>query len=303
MSTFIEPSKGKDVIKVPVSRLHRSGWIPSVKYDGNYIQVHIDVHAKIVKFYTSGGERFHVPYYAREFIDMIVRFNDNRLTHDPFIDKIILETEWIGDTDGKLGSREKCQGIITTWRTEYAKGILSMPLITEGKFIIHDIINSDPYELRYKLVNRFADSVALAGSMCLDNFMSIDEVSEFSKLIRNMGYEGVYAKHRSHKHESGKRLNTAIKHKPRPTADLVCINTITAIEGKYAGKIGSLLVRDNVGRHVQVGSGLTDQLRYENNDFFIGKIIEVEYERFNETTYIQPVFIKIREDKTAPEDY
>jgi len=93
-----------------------------------------------------------------------------------------------------------------------------------------------------------------------------------------------------------KRVNHAIKIKQRPTTDLLCIDTELG-EGKYADCIGALILTDSKGRIVKVGSGLSDSDRRTHEDYFIGKIIEINYEQIMET-YQQPTFVQVREDKS-----
>ncbi|MCI4436934.1 MAG: hypothetical protein JHC33_09030, partial [Ignisphaera sp.] len=85
------------------------------------------------------------------------------------------------------------------------------------------------------------------------------------------------------------------KYKKRRTADLLCIDT-TPGEGKYVGKIGALVLVDSDGRRVQVGSGLSNAERSNPDNYFIGNIIEIEYEQIIDT-YIQPTYITVRHDK------
>ena len=109
------------------------------------------------------------------------------------------------------------------------------------------------------------------------------------------GWEGAMLIEPSSLYEVAKRVNHAIKLKGRKTADLMCIG-IEPGEGKYEGFIGSLVLEDSKGRRVSVGSGLNDQDRDKNREYFIGKVIEIGYEQIMDT-YIQPTFICIREDK------
>ena len=97
----------------------------------------------------------------------------------------------------------------------------------------------------------------------------------------------------------GKRVHHAVKLKGRHTADLLCIG-ITPGTGKYKGMIGSLTLMDKEGRRVSVGSGLCDVARAGNKADFINKVIEIQYERIDDT-YIQPVYIGIRADKNEME--
>lgn len=48
---------------------------------------------------------------------------------------------------------------------------------------------------------------------------------------------------------------------------------------------------------VDVGSGMTDEQRAVNPDTYIDKVVEIVYEQMLDT-YIQPIFQRVRDDKT-----
>ena len=92
-------------------------------------------------------------------------------------------------------------------------------------------------------------------------------------------------------------------------ADLYCIG-VKLGKGKYEGKIGSLILQTSCGRiEVDCGSGLTDFDRNKNHDEFIGKIIEIQYNKFIQskkdkpTSLYLPRFVEVREDKNTATSY
>ena len=92
-------------------------------------------------------------------------------------------------------------------------------------------------------------------------------------------------------------------------ADLYCVG-IKEGKGKYKGKIGSLLLQTTCGRiEVDCGSGLTDPDRNKRPDEFIGKIIEIQYNKFIQSKKDKPAslylprFIEVREDKSTATSY
>lgn len=92
-------------------------------------------------------------------------------------------------------------------------------------------------------------------------------------------------------------------------ADLYCIG-IKDGKGKYKGKIGSLILQTSCGRiGVDCGSGLTDIDRNKNHDEFIGKIIEIQYNKFIQSKKDKPAslylprFVEVREDKNTATSY
>jgi ATP-dependent DNA ligase len=275
---MIKQCKGKDINKISKSKLcTECEYFASIKYDGQYVQIH-KIGNK-VKFFTSGGKEF----YLRDIAIDLIRFNQN-------VD-FILEAEFIGESKGKLGDRTKC-GILTTWRTEYTKGYTH--LCSNNKFKVFDIIiEGIPFERRLNILK----SLKLPKQLELVEYKSkkLQEAKRWLYDIIKHGYEGVYLKAKNHFYVPGKRLNTAIKLKKRPTADLRCVDILEG-EGKYEGLIGALLLIDSEGRIVSVGSGLQDWERQLPKKHFLGKIIEIEYEQILDT-YIQPTYVRIREDK------
>lgn len=276
---FIEQCKGKDLDNVPASKLLKDNWYLSRKFDGNYVQIH--KVGKDVKFYTSGNKEFFIPEVANELVSLNPE------------DSFILECEYIGTSEGKLGDRTKaCK--LTTYRTNFEKK-LGTQFDSRERFKAFDlIIPNMSFEGREQILDslklgNFIDKVIYFGPMTLDG------AKDTAKLWCNQGYEGCYLKQISHKQESGKRVNTAIKLKYRKTIDLKCIDIIEGT-GKYTNCIGSLVLKDSKGRIVAVGSGLSDTDRYRDNSYFLNKIVEMEYEQIIDT-YIQPTFIRVRDDK------
>jgi len=275
---MIAQCKGKDINKVPKSKLCTTcEYYASIKYDGQYVQIHKEGNK--VKFFTSGGKEF----YLKDIAIQLITKNPNK--------DFILECEFIGESKGKLGDRTKC-GILTTWRTEYAKGYSHNA--GNNKFKVFDvIIEGLPFERRLDILK----SYDLPKQLEVIDFKlkTLPEAKKWLYDVINQGYEGLYLKTKSHLYIPGKRVNTAIKLKKRPTADLKCVDILSG-EGKYEGMIGSLVLIDKEGRTVNVGSGLQDWERQLSKEYFLGKIIEIEYEQILDT-YIQPVYIRVRGDK------
>ena len=286
---MIKQCKGKALDKVAKSRLLAGLWFYSTKVDGNYVQIH-KVGDK-VRFFTSGGKEFYLSHVA----DRIVRTNQGK--------NFKVEVEYNHGSLGKLGDRVN-SAKLTTYRTEFEKGIESVGSHLDI-FQVFDVIsysddqaNSLDYEvgeLCFELREMYLRTAInyLAGFIQVHHLKgSLEDAKTQSKALVAQGWEGVFAKHATHLYEPGKRVNTAIKLKERPDADLVCIDVVPG-EGKYEGLIGSLVLRDADGLEVSVGSGLSDSDRNQSPDHFIGETIEIQYEQ-KLATYIQPVVIGIK---------
>lgn len=282
---MVKQCKGKDLSKVPSSRLDTGLYLASIKYDGHYVQIHKTGNS--VRFFTSGGKEFYHELSAEELLKVPSQHN------------YILECEYIADTDGKLGNRGKAAKL-TTYRTNFEKGIANIGLnsVNDTFKVFDTIIEGMTFEDRLhwmKETIKFGDIVQLA------NFdkLTLEDSKKMAKVIVKDGFEGLFIKTLGHLYLEGKRVNNAIKLKYRPTADLLCIG-INEGEGKYEGMIGSLILMDSKNRLVNVGAGLDDFDRAKSETYFIGKVIEIEYEQIQDT-YIQPTFKTIRLDKPKEE--
>lgn len=100
-----------------------------------------------------------------------------------------------------------------------------------------------------------------------------------------------------------------IKIKAVLDADLLCVD-VEEGSGKYKGKVGALVLETSCGRlRVKVGTGLNDLDRAKPFDFYIGKVIEIQYNEFIKSkskstdSLFLPRFIEVREDKNTATSY
>lgn len=92
-------------------------------------------------------------------------------------------------------------------------------------------------------------------------------------------------------------------------ADLVCVD-VEEGSGKYKGKVGALVLETSCGRlRVKVGTGLSDKDRDKPFDYYIGKVIEIQYNEFIKSkskstdSLFLPRFVEVREDKNTATSY
>lgn len=92
-------------------------------------------------------------------------------------------------------------------------------------------------------------------------------------------------------------------------ADLLCID-VEEGSGKYKGKVGALVLETSCGRlKVKVGTGLNDLDRAKPFDYYIGKVIEIQYNEFIKSkskstdSLFLPRFVEVREDKNIATSY
>lgn len=274
-----EPQKGKAYDKLPNKTLDKFDneiYVTSTKYDGN--QIFIAKQGDKTRFFTSDWKEFNLSN-----IDL----SDNE-------EDFTVVGEFMFDCEGKLGDRTK-SAKLTTYRTNFNKGLANDPS-DEAKT---NIKLFDYVDTSLGFAQRVEKLRALKLVKCLEVvdhiLMTGKQAKERSKALANLGWEGLMLVENNSMYQIGKRVNHAIKLKHRKTVDLLCIDIIGGT-GKYHGQIGSIVLQDSEGRIVAVGSGLSDSLRSKPYDYFIGKIVEIEYEQILDT-YIQPTFITIREDK------
>ena len=273
---FIAHNKGTLLKKHPKFPMY-----VGTKYDGNYVTVMVDKQGLPI-FTTSGGHTYD--------------HDEPTIFEDAPIGVYLAER--IG-THGKLGDRVTCN----------LRGPRGQQRSYGHTYKVHDMIKLGDFERglsgeaymhrRENLANAFEPQHIVQDVL----INSMDELNELLRRTVKSGYEGVMGKspYWLWKHTKSRTVDN-IKYKHRPTVDLLCIGVNEGTK-KYAGMIGSLQLTDSRGRLVDVGSGMSDEQRHIDPDYFIGKVVEVFYEQILDT-YIQPTFgdeyegVLIRHDKT-----
>lgn len=265
----------------------------STKYDGN--QIFIVKRNNKVTWFTSDNKQFDIPGLGAELLHNKSDF--------------ILVAEFMYNCEGKLGDR-KHSAILTTLRTCWNKSIAN-PITFKENLCNIKVFDCLPYQnsdlcsfVQYDLVQENRLEVArllffpVQISKVKHRLMTGAKAKLHAKNLANIGWEGVMCIDPKSKYQPGKRVNYSVKLKYRKTADLLCIDvTAGDIGSKYENSIGALVLQDSEGRIVSVGSGLDDNdRRPELSDYYVGKIIEIEYEQIMDT-YIQPVYVQVRLDK------
>ncbi len=168
--------------------------------------------------------------------------------------------------------------------------------------------STETYEYRRtKWLNKLNKSKCIRVIPVLD-VINKNDIPKWSTYATEQGWEGVMLNAANGTYRKT-RSPELLKVKKMHTADLEIVGFNEAISGAYKGNLGSLNVRLDDENEIQVGSGLTDEIRDEiwnNQDKYLGVMIEVQY--FEMTTNKDggkslrfPVFKDFRFDKT-PED-
>lgn len=130
-----------------------------------------------------------------------------------------------------------------------------------------------------------------------------EEFMRYYNHFLDQGYEGAMVKdpmglYRFRKHKDW------IKIKPAKDLDLR-VESLVQGEGKYLGMLGAAIVTYK-GKRVRVGSGFSDEQRQQfwaSPNSIKGKIIEVQFhEETPDGSLRHPRFVRIREDKTQPDN-
>lgn len=222
----------------------------------------------------------------------------------------VIEAEFNYKCEGKLGDRGK-SAILTTFRTNFNKGINYIDEMFKHNITLKlfDLLTIKDGQLCTQIA--YIERLKLLKYLTMPSFMEVIQydlvrgyaIPELTKEVVKQGWEGCMFVDKDSFYNLGvnshKRTSAIIKNKARPTADLLCIGTEEGV-GKYTGLIGALVLKDRVGRQVSVGSGLSDDQRNMPESYFRGKVIEISYEQI-QATYLQPVFVTVRDDKTAME--
>lgn len=91
------------------------------------------------------------------------------------------------------------------------------------------------------------------------------------------------------------------KWKPVHTIDLI-VSGYTEGQGKYVGQAGALILRTSEGYPVARCSGMSDEIRDDIDDSWIGEVVEVRYQTVTRKGRLRhPRFVRVREDKKASE--
>ena len=283
-------SKNRD--KQTDAYLEQLGWprIALIKYDGRQSTVHVQSNGEVT-YYSSSGLPF--------------KMLDDGIFGEPFMANAVYFAELNGEgSESKLGDRVDA-GIQTTMITNTKKGIYNLH---KPSWKIFDCVDEDDFAVglsKTPFIERFDTLKSFVPAQYLPEHMECENYEHhllFKKRTVKQGYEGVVSVEFTQKWVGkGTRNHNAFKDKDRPTADLLCIEELNG-DGKYDGYVGSLRCVDASGNEVCcVGSGMADHQRSLHGSY-VGKIIEVKYEQIMDSKLIQPIFVRVRDDKTKAEE-
>lgn len=186
------------------------------------------------------------------------------------------------------------------------------------KYVIFDFISNkdfesgrsdSPYMIRRLMLNEVDKAIKVRNLQNIEIvrffYAGLDEtqIDYWLDYATNAGMEGIMINYNTP--YLCKRHSGILKAKRFYTMDLPIVS-FEAGEGRLSDTLGKVYV-EYKGNMVGVGSGFTDELRFEiwnNQSKYLGKIIEVKYKNISKdkNTGLEslqfPVFIRFREDKT-----
>lgn len=169
-------------------------------------------------------------------------------------------------------------------------------------------ISTRPYTQRFGEAIRLAVGTKSINPVPSFKVYSLKEAEDIAKDYMEEGYEGAILKKSDSIWKDGTSKDM-LKIKAVLDADLVCVDVVEG-SGKYKGKVGALVLETSCGRlRVKVGTGLNDLNRAKPFDYYIGKVIEIQYNEFIKSkskstdSLFLPRFVEVREDKNTATSY
>lgn len=271
---FVKQYKGKDLGKVPKSKLENNDWHVGIKYDGNYMQIH--KKGNKIWFFTSSGEEMYIKELADDLLTLESSF--------------IIEAEFNNNSDG-LTLNDRRKSSTGTPRADFKKEIVtSMPnsqlRIFDVLYLRKDgeahIIGHEEFEERLHFLIKFP-CMSRVKTVNFTGPYTLDYCKQFAQRLIKEGSEGAFAYHSTHTIKDKGRSNLAIKLKADNKRTMVCVGATESdtVDGEW----GALLLRDDNGL-VQAFGGLTDKIRRMHPYSPTGEF-EVRYESFTDGKYIQ----------------
>lgn len=226
------------------------------------------------------------------------------ITNNVVIDGELLVT----DEFGKFMERKKGNGIVN----RAVKGTIPASQAKQLHFVTFDIIDIKDWKTGFSEVHyrkRFINLAVLNSSfrsnasvVATKEVRSEREAIAHFKDLYSKGEEGTILKDFASVWEN-KRSKYQIKMKGILTCDLQVIS-VEEGTGKNTGKLGALVCASSDGKiEVNVGTGFTDQDRAEKFEFWLGEIVEVQYnakitsKSNDKMSLFLPRFVQVRNDK------
>jgi ATP-dependent DNA ligase len=271
---FRKQYKGKDLSKVPESKLLRNDWYVGPKYDGQYVQIH--KNGDVIRFFTSGGKE----YLIEELVEDLIQVDGDFIIEAEFNDK--------GSTGLVLNDRTKSS--TSSYVSRYSKGyISSAPNCMIKIFDVLSINSIDMSNMNWddrhtQLQVLFAETFMKRVKIVNFNPVTLSQAIIYGKALMANGGEGAFAFHKSHTIEDKGRSNLAIKIKADNKVRMTCVGAQESDTVK--GEWGAFLMEDEHG-HIQPFGGLKQSMREMYPYIPETQTYWVRYEQKTNGRYIQ----------------
>ena len=286
-------------------------FVVTEKLDGNRCVAAFNKETQTWEFYSRSGKPMKVDFDMSTFDPYLIydgevmsveqtELSDRR--YKAFID----DTDFAYDTRSAQLQFNKTSGLIN--RDGKKSGLV---------YNIFDIVSPEPYHVRREYLydlSTTADTRILPVLYCGGDKRVIDTILG---CMTQMGAEGIMLNDATRGYEH-KRSDALLKYKQVQFMDMMVVNLYGG-SGKYEGLIGGLscFIHTEDGReiHCDVGSGLSDQQRYQwaqDPLRIVGKIVQVGYHELTQSdenigTNVYslrfPRLIKVRTDKDTTSEY
>lgn len=291
------------------------------KYDANdkfYVTQKLDGHRALTMVSLENGQ-IKVTVFTRtgqqidglnELHNDILNFiGDNRHILYDFPHGIAIDGELLLQNPNQLSTADLFQATSTVLRSDGEKKNITynvFDVLPLNEFLKQDASQHSYDYRRHQWLDQMTDSQLVHVIPVLAEITK-DDIPEWSNYATNNGWEGVMLNYANGLYQK-KRSAELLKVKRMHTADLEIIGFNEAISGKFKGQLKSINVRLDDDNIVQVGSGVTEQVRdeiWKDKEAYIGVMAEIQYFEVTTTETGRslrfPVFKAFRFDKT-PED-
>ena len=299
------------------------GWLCQKKLDGCFS--YIIIQSGVVTLLTRAGTQWTSDKLSEELKDIedtvligeaLVKENGRELdrkTGNGLINSFIKREATLGKLLDKYSLSKKVKALdeLTAKKEEFYFTDQRLYFEVWDSLTLQEFeagISTRPYTQRFGEAIRVAFSTKSINPVPSFKVYSLKEAEDIAKDYMEEGYEGAILKKSDSIWKDGTSKDL-IKIKAVLDADLVCVD-VEEGSGKYKGKVGALVLETSCGRlRVKVGTGLNDLDRAKPFDYYIGKVIEIQYNEFIKSkskstdSLFLPRFVEVREDKNTATSY
>lgn len=281
--------------KIAASLDYSKGLICQKKYDGGRAMAMVD-NVNGVTFLSRNGKPLEL---HGTFDELLSKYRGY-----VFDGELLVKTK-----DGTVENRQTGNGIYT----RAVRGTISQEDADKFMYVVWDIVpiekffagyDATPYRERLQHLIIITNEISSGRIELADGIhtTSKEKIDSFYDEMIQLGEEGAILKHPDSPWED-RRSKHMIKLKNESDIDAEVIGSMP--HSKQPGWIGSLVCRTRDGKvEFNVGSGLTDDLRQKDPEYFLGKIVECKYNAIIKSkgsdimSLFLPIFKQIRWDKT-----